>query len=82
MYKISVFLKCVILLFLYRIGFVFILNTEEEIDGNEDAGVALWRTFNYVAEESDTFQATTCIINVSLFYKKSIFLKLVTCLHS
>uniref|UniRef100_A0A8C2U9X1 UDP-glucose glycoprotein glucosyltransferase 2 n=1 Tax=Coturnix japonica TaxID=93934 RepID=A0A8C2U9X1_COTJA len=47
-----------------RIGFVFILNTEEEIDGNEDAGVALWRTFNYVAEESDTFQATTCIINM------------------
>lgn len=73
MYKINVFLKSVILLFLYRIGFVFILNTEEEIDGNEDAGIALWRTFNYVAEESDNFQAINCIIHVSSFYKKSIF---------
>uniref|UniRef100_A0A672UAU3 UDP-glucose ceramide glucosyltransferase-like 1 n=1 Tax=Strigops habroptila TaxID=2489341 RepID=A0A672UAU3_STRHB len=47
-----------------RIGFVFILNTKEEIDGNEDAGVALWRTFNYIAEESDTSQAFTSIINM------------------
>uniref|UniRef100_G3UPU7 Uncharacterized protein n=1 Tax=Meleagris gallopavo TaxID=9103 RepID=G3UPU7_MELGA len=47
-----------------RIGFVFILNTEEEIDGNEDAGIALWRTFNYVTEESDNFQATNCIIHM------------------
>uniref|UniRef100_A0A8B9FU72 UDP-glucose ceramide glucosyltransferase-like 1 n=1 Tax=Amazona collaria TaxID=241587 RepID=A0A8B9FU72_9PSIT len=48
-----------------RIGFVFILNTKEEIDGNEDAGIALWRTFNYIVEESDTSQAFTSIINVS-----------------
>ncbi|XP_040394484.1 UDP-glucose:glycoprotein glucosyltransferase 2 [Cygnus olor] len=47
-----------------RIGFVFILNTKEEIDGNEDAGIALWRMFNYIAEESDTSQAFTSIINV------------------
>ncbi|XP_036247244.2 UDP-glucose:glycoprotein glucosyltransferase 2 [Molothrus ater] len=47
-----------------RIGIVFILSTQEEIDGNEDAGVALWRTFNYIAEESDTSQAFMSIINM------------------
>uniref|UniRef100_A0A8C4VRE1 UDP-glucose ceramide glucosyltransferase-like 1 n=1 Tax=Gopherus evgoodei TaxID=1825980 RepID=A0A8C4VRE1_9SAUR len=48
-----------------RIGFVFILNTNEEIDGNEDAGVALLRAFNYIAEESDTSQAFISMINVN-----------------
>ncbi|XP_064360673.1 UDP-glucose:glycoprotein glucosyltransferase 2 isoform X3 [Dromaius novaehollandiae] len=47
-----------------RIGFVFILSTKEEIDGNEDAGIALWRTFNYIVEETDTSQAFTSIINM------------------
>ncbi|KAM6293155.1 UDP-glucose:glycoprotein glucosyltransferase 2 isoform 3-T6 [Porphyrio hochstetteri] len=47
-----------------RIGFVFVLSNKEEIDGNEDAGIALWRTFNYIAEESDTSQAFTSIINL------------------
>ncbi|XP_050188414.1 UDP-glucose:glycoprotein glucosyltransferase 2 isoform X4 [Myiozetetes cayanensis] len=47
-----------------RIGIVFILNTKEEIDGNEDAGIALWRSFNYIAEEYDTFQAFTSIIKM------------------
>lgn len=82
MYEIDIVLKCpIFFLFLYRIGFVFILNTKEEIDGNEDAGIALWRMFNYIAEESDISQAFTSIINVSVFHKKS-FLKFVTCLHS
>uniref|UniRef100_A0A8C3XW60 UDP-glucose ceramide glucosyltransferase-like 1 n=1 Tax=Chelydra serpentina TaxID=8475 RepID=A0A8C3XW60_CHESE len=48
-----------------RIGFVFILNTNEEIDGNDDAGVALLRAFNYIAEESDTSQAFIAMINVN-----------------
>lgn len=60
-------------LFVYRIGFVFILSTKEEIDGNEDAGIALWRTFNYIAEESDTSQAFTSIINVSSFTRNHFF---------
>ncbi|KAL9866935.1 UDP-glucose:glycoprotein glucosyltransferase 2 isoform 2-T2 [Geothlypis trichas] len=47
-----------------RIGMVFILSTQEEIDGNEDAGVALWRTFNYIAEESDASQAFMSIVNM------------------
>lgn len=60
-------------LFVYRIGFVFILSMKEEIDGNEDAGIALWRTFNYIAEESDTSQAFTSIINVSSFTRNHLF---------
>uniref|UniRef100_A0A663MQC5 UDP-glucose ceramide glucosyltransferase-like 1 n=1 Tax=Athene cunicularia TaxID=194338 RepID=A0A663MQC5_ATHCN len=47
-----------------RIGFVFILSTREDIDGNEDAGIALWRTFHYIEEEYDTSQAFTSIINM------------------
>lgn len=60
-------------LFVYRIGIVFILSTKEEIDGNEDAGVALWRTFNYIAEESDISQAFMSIINVSSFTRNQLF---------
>lgn len=59
--------------FFNRIGIAFILSTKEEIDGNEDAGVALWRTFNYIAEESDTSQAFMSIINVSSFTKNELF---------
>ncbi|XP_077200010.1 UDP-glucose:glycoprotein glucosyltransferase 2 isoform X2 [Paroedura picta] len=47
-----------------RIGFVFILNTNEEVDGNKDAGVALWRALNYVADEVDVAKAFTTITNM------------------
>ncbi|XP_063160721.1 UDP-glucose:glycoprotein glucosyltransferase 2 [Candoia aspera] len=47
-----------------RIGFVFILNTDEVVDGNEDAGVALWRAFNYVTDEVDIPQAFVSTINM------------------
>ncbi|KAG8137606.1 hypothetical protein E2320_004831 [Naja naja] len=46
-----------------RLGFVFILNTDEVVDGNKDAGVALWRAFNFIADEVDIPHAF-----VSLFY--------------
>lgn len=69
----DIVLKCVNS-FVYRIGFVFILNTKEEIDGNEDAGIALWRTFNYIVEESDVSQAFTSIINVSAFSRNHLLL--------
>ncbi|XP_030044920.1 UDP-glucose:glycoprotein glucosyltransferase 2-like, partial [Microcaecilia unicolor] len=49
-----------------RIGFVFVFNTEE-VDENEDAGAALWRAFNYIAEESDTTQA---FISMTSMYNK------------
>ncbi|XP_019519394.1 PREDICTED: UDP-glucose:glycoprotein glucosyltransferase 2 [Hipposideros armiger] len=50
-----------------RIGFVFIVNTDDEVDGTNDAGVALWRAFNYIAEEYDVSQA---FISMAYMYQK------------
>ncbi|XP_058526609.1 UDP-glucose:glycoprotein glucosyltransferase 2 isoform X2 [Ochotona princeps] len=47
-----------------RIGFVFILNTDDKVDGNSDAGVALWRAFNYIAEERDVSEAFDSIVDM------------------
>uniref|UniRef100_A0A9L0JD64 UDP-glucose ceramide glucosyltransferase-like 1 n=1 Tax=Equus asinus TaxID=9793 RepID=A0A9L0JD64_EQUAS len=47
-----------------RIGFVFIVNTDDEVDGTNDAGVALWRAFNYIAEEHDVSQAFVSILKM------------------
>ncbi|XP_074048017.1 UDP-glucose:glycoprotein glucosyltransferase 2 isoform X2 [Macrotis lagotis] len=44
-----------------RIGFVFILNTSDVIDGHDDAGVALWRIINYIIEEHNVTQAFVAI---------------------
>lgn len=56
---------------LNRIGFVFILNTDEDRDGNEDAGVALWRAFNYITDEQDVPEAWAAIIDVSTCKQKT-----------
>ncbi|XP_034549617.1 UDP-glucose:glycoprotein glucosyltransferase 2 [Notolabrus celidotus] len=40
-----------------RIGFVFVVNTQDEIDGFSDAGVGLYRLLNYIADEYDLSQA-------------------------
>ncbi|XP_036396338.1 UDP-glucose:glycoprotein glucosyltransferase 2 [Megalops cyprinoides] len=40
-----------------RIGFVFVVNTDDKVDGHLDAGVALFRALNYIAEEYDFSQA-------------------------
>ncbi|XP_055965654.1 UDP-glucose:glycoprotein glucosyltransferase 2 [Sorex fumeus] len=50
-----------------RIGFVFVLNAEDEVDGADDAGVALWRVFNYIAKESDVSEAFQLML---LMYEK------------
>uniref|UniRef100_A0A8C3VV42 UDP-glucose ceramide glucosyltransferase-like 1 n=1 Tax=Catagonus wagneri TaxID=51154 RepID=A0A8C3VV42_9CETA len=47
-----------------RIGFVFIVNTDDEVDGTNDAGVALWRAFKYIAEEHDVSQAFISIVHM------------------
>ncbi|XP_053419281.1 UDP-glucose:glycoprotein glucosyltransferase 2 [Nycticebus coucang] len=47
-----------------RIGFVFILNTDDEVNGASDAGVALWRAFNYIAEEYDELEAFISIVDM------------------
>uniref|UniRef100_G1TE39 UDP-glucose:glycoprotein glucosyltransferase 1 n=1 Tax=Oryctolagus cuniculus TaxID=9986 RepID=G1TE39_RABIT len=47
-----------------RIGFVFILNTDDIVDGTNDAGVALWRAFNYIAEELGISEAFISIVHM------------------
>ncbi|XP_074155473.1 UDP-glucose:glycoprotein glucosyltransferase 2 isoform X1 [Sminthopsis crassicaudata] len=47
-----------------RIGFVFILNTDDVIDGHNDAGVALWRVINYIIEEYNITQAFAAIVKM------------------
>ncbi|XP_004463622.2 UDP-glucose:glycoprotein glucosyltransferase 2 [Dasypus novemcinctus] len=47
-----------------RIGFVFILNADDEADGTTDAGVALWQAFNYIAEQHDVSQAFISIVHM------------------
>ncbi|KAM4046531.1 UDP-glucose:glycoprotein glucosyltransferase 2 [Anomaloglossus baeobatrachus] len=44
-----------------RIGFVFVGSSDETV---EDAGAALWRAFNYMADESDASHAFTSLISM------------------
>ncbi|KAL6086880.1 hypothetical protein STEG23_000546, partial [Scotinomys teguina] len=48
----------------FRIGFVFILNMDNEVDGTTDAGVALWRAFNYIEEKYDVSEAFISMIHM------------------
>nr|XP_014348824.1 PREDICTED: UDP-glucose:glycoprotein glucosyltransferase 2 [Latimeria chalumnae] len=47
-----------------RIGIVFVVSADEEIDGNKDAGVALLRAYNYIAEEHDITQAFASLLDM------------------
>ncbi|XP_034042197.1 UDP-glucose:glycoprotein glucosyltransferase 2 isoform X2 [Thalassophryne amazonica] len=47
-----------------RIGFVFVVNTQDEIDGFSDAGVGFYRLLNYIADEYDLPQALRSIISL------------------
>ncbi|XP_077153267.1 UDP-glucose:glycoprotein glucosyltransferase 2 [Ranitomeya variabilis] len=44
-----------------RVGFVFVVSSGEAV---EDAGAALWRAFNYMADESDASHAFTSLISM------------------
>uniref|UniRef100_A0A8C5TLP6 UDP-glucose ceramide glucosyltransferase-like 1 n=1 Tax=Malurus cyaneus samueli TaxID=2593467 RepID=A0A8C5TLP6_9PASS len=46
-----------------RIGIVFVVNDSEDVDGLQDPGVALLRTYNYVAQEMDNNYAFQTIYN-------------------
>ncbi|EDL99288.1 UDP-glucose ceramide glucosyltransferase-like 1, isoform CRA_c [Rattus norvegicus] len=49
-----------------RIGFIFVVNDSEDVDGMQDAGVAVLRAYNYVGQEVDgyhAFQTLTQIYN-------------------
>ncbi|CAN9497714.1 unnamed protein product [Ophioblennius macclurei] len=47
-----------------RIGFVFVVNTKDEIDGFSDAGVGLYRLLNYIADEYDLSQALMSAVSL------------------
>ncbi|CAB1328546.1 unnamed protein product [Coregonus sp. 'balchen'] len=47
-----------------RIGFVFVVNTEDEVDGTMDAGVAFFRLLNYIADEYDLSQALMSMVSM------------------
>ncbi|KAM4859019.1 UDP-glucose:glycoprotein glucosyltransferase 1 isoform 1-T1 [Thomomys bottae] len=49
-----------------RIGFIFVVDDSEDVDGMQDAGVAVLRAYNYIVQEKDSyhaFQALTHIYN-------------------
>uniref|UniRef100_UPI00358F5325 UDP-glucose:glycoprotein glucosyltransferase 1 n=1 Tax=Myxine glutinosa TaxID=7769 RepID=UPI00358F5325 len=47
-----------------RLGLVFVVNAEEQVDGNEDPGVALVRAFNFVSLDSDNSKAFSTIVSM------------------
>lgn len=57
---------------------MFIVNSDDEVDGTNDAGVALWRTFNYIAKEHDVLQAFISVTHVSLC-TSIIYLEFIVC---
>ncbi|TSS97504.1 UDP-glucose:glycoprotein glucosyltransferase 1 [Bagarius yarrelli] len=47
-----------------RIGLVFVVNDANDVDGMQDAGVAMLRAFNYIAEEVDNQLAFDAIMSM------------------
>lgn len=48
----------------FRIGVVFVVSDADDVDGMDDAGVALLRAFNYIADDVDSQHALDAIISV------------------
>ncbi|KAJ8030685.1 UDP-glucose:glycoprotein glucosyltransferase 1 [Holothuria leucospilota] len=47
-----------------RLGFVFVVSDEDEIDGSEDAGVAIMRLFNFLLMEEGNKEALEFMVQV------------------
>ncbi|XP_031416124.1 UDP-glucose:glycoprotein glucosyltransferase 1 isoform X2 [Clupea harengus] len=47
-----------------RIGVVFVVNDEDDVDGMQDAGVAMLRAFNYITDDEDDQHAFDAIISM------------------
>uniref|UniRef100_A0A8C4EH43 UDP-glucose ceramide glucosyltransferase-like 1 n=1 Tax=Dicentrarchus labrax TaxID=13489 RepID=A0A8C4EH43_DICLA len=47
-----------------RIGLVFVVSDEDDIDGMQDAGVALVRAYNYISDEVDSQSAFEAVISI------------------
>lgn len=54
---------------------MFVVNTNDEIDGFSDAGVALYRLLNYIADEYDLSQALMSMLTVSILHISSVVLE-------
>lgn len=44
---------------------MFVVSDEDEVDGMQDAGVALVRAYNYISNEVDSQSAFDAVISVS-----------------
>ncbi|KAM7403318.1 hypothetical protein PAMA_003984 [Pampus argenteus] len=53
-----------------RIGLVFVVSDEDDIDGMQDAGVALVRAYNYISDEVDSQSAFEAVM--SMFNRVSV----------
>ena len=49
-----------------RVGLVFVVNNEDEVDGRQDAGVGMMRAFNFAMIEGSSAKALDLLIKVSL----------------
>lgn len=47
-----------------RLGLIFVVNDSEDVDGMQDAGVAILRAYNYVAQEVDDYHAFQILTHV------------------
>ncbi|XP_057190246.1 UDP-glucose:glycoprotein glucosyltransferase 1 isoform X1 [Triplophysa rosa] len=47
-----------------RIGLVFVVNDSDDVDGTQDAGVALLRAFNYIASDVDNQMAFDAVVSM------------------
>ncbi|MBZ3889855.1 UDP-glucose:glycoprotein glucosyltransferase 1 [Sciurus carolinensis] len=47
-----------------RIGFIFVVNDSEDVDAMQDAGVAVLRAYNYVAQEADVYHAFQTLTHI------------------
>ncbi|KAH0504019.1 UDP-glucose:glycoprotein glucosyltransferase 1 [Microtus ochrogaster] len=47
-----------------RIGFIFVVNDSEDVDGMQDAGVAVLRAYNYVVQEVDGYHAFQILTHI------------------
>uniref|UniRef100_A0AAY5E847 UDP-glucose glycoprotein glucosyltransferase 1 n=1 Tax=Electrophorus electricus TaxID=8005 RepID=A0AAY5E847_ELEEL len=47
-----------------RIGLVFVVNDGDDVDGMQDAGVAVLRAFNYIADEVDNQMAFDALVSM------------------
>ena len=48
-----------------RIGLLLLVNDKENVDATKDAGVALWRAFQYIKKEDSAFRGLSFITDVS-----------------